>query len=56
MRRRPTRWEPSAAPPERRNRRVRPAPLLRAETVLEALAWLATAALAVVCMMLWMLM
>jgi len=56
MRRRHTPWEPSAAPPTRRNRRVRPAPMLRPGMVLEALAWLATAALAVVCSMLWMLM
>jgi hypothetical protein len=56
VRRRHTPWEPSAAPPARRNRRVRPAPLLRPGMVLEALAWLATAALAVVCSMLWMLM
>lgn len=56
MRRRHTKWEPSAAPPTRRNRRVLPAPMFRAGDVLEALAWLATAALAVVCSMLWMLM
>jgi len=56
MRRRHTPWEPSAAPPERRNRRVRPTPMLRPGMVLEALAWAATAALAVVCSMLWMLM
>lgn len=56
MRRRHTPWVPSAAPPTRRNRRVRPAPMFRAGDALEALAWLATAALAVVCSMLWMLM
>lgn len=56
MRRRHVPWVPSPASPGRRNRRVKPAPMFRAGDVLEALAWLATAALAVVCSMLWLLM
>lgn len=56
MRRRHVAWTPSPVDERHRNRRVQPRPLIRRDDVLEVIAWAATAALALVCSMLWMAM